>query len=148
MAAMPQQLLMRTLLDDVATLEHDQAVHPGDGGEPVRDGDDGLARHERAQARLNCGLDLAIERRRGLVEHQDGRVLEDHAGDGDALALAPRQLHAALADLPRVTAPLLPVLELANELVDLPAPERPIRPIFSPGRTVRLRPSITPLSRP
>src|SRR6266545_6752496 len=53
MAAVPQQLLMRALLDDAATLEHDQAVHPGDGGEPMRDGDDGFARHERAQARLN-----------------------------------------------------------------------------------------------
>jgi hypothetical protein len=32
--------------------------------------------------------------------------------------------------------------------VDLPAPERPISPIFSPGRTVKVRPSMTPLSRP
>src|SRR5947208_980635 len=31
MAPMVQQLLVRALLDDMAALEHDQAVHAGDG---------------------------------------------------------------------------------------------------------------------
>src|SRR5262249_51063119 len=63
MAVLPQQLLMRALLDDTAALEHDETVHPRDGGKPVRDGDHGLARHQRAQARLDRRLDLAVERR-------------------------------------------------------------------------------------
>jgi len=83
----------------------------------VRDRDHTLARHERAQTRLNGSLDLAVERRGGFVEHQDRCVFEDHTSDGDSLALPARQLHAALADLRRVAAPLLPVLELADELV-------------------------------
>src|SRR5262249_1289701 len=33
---LPQQLLMRALLDDTAALEHDETVHPRDGGKPVR----------------------------------------------------------------------------------------------------------------
>src|SRR5262249_42642373 len=41
MAAVPQQLVMRALLDDAAALEHDQPVHARDGREPVRDGDHG-----------------------------------------------------------------------------------------------------------
>ena len=34
-----------------------------------------------------------------LVEHEDPRVGDERAGEGDQLALAGRQLHAALADL-------------------------------------------------
>ena len=60
---------------------------------------------------LDRGLDLAVERGGGLVEHQDRRVLEDHARDRDALALAAGELDAALADLGVVAAPLAPVLE-------------------------------------
>ena len=102
---------MAALLDDAAAVEHHQAVHARDGGEPVRDRDHGLACHQRVEARLDRGLDLAVERGGGLVEHQDRRVLQDHARDRDALALAAGQLHAALADVRVVAAPLLPVLE-------------------------------------
>ena len=83
-----------------------------DGGEPVRDGDHGLAGHQRAETLLDRGLDLAVERRGRLVEHQDRRVLEDHAGDGDALALAAGQLDAALADMSVVAAPAAPVFQI------------------------------------
>ena len=47
---------------------------------------------------LDAGLGLHVERAGRLVEDQDRRVLEDGAGDGDALALAARQRGAALAD--------------------------------------------------
>ena len=115
---------MRALLDDAAVVEHDQPVHARDGREPVRDRDHGLACHQRAEALLDRGLDLAVERRGRLVEHQDRRVLQDHARDRDALALAARELDAALADLRVVAAPALPVLELEDELVRLRAPRR------------------------
>ena len=46
-----------------------------------------------------------------------GRIAQDHAGDGDALALAAGELDAALADLGVVAAPLLPVHEIEDELV-------------------------------
>ena len=41
--------------------------------------------------------DFGIERRGRLVEKDDRRVLEEGAGDGDALALSARELHAVLA---------------------------------------------------
>ncbi len=41
---------------------------------------------------------LAVERRGGLVEDQDRRVLVDRAGDRQPLALAARQLAAVVAD--------------------------------------------------
>jgi hypothetical protein len=48
---------------------------------------------------------LGFERRGRLVQHQDRRVLQDHPRDRDALALAARELDAALADVGVVTAP-------------------------------------------
>ena len=52
----------------------------------------------RSNARLDQPLADRVERGRGLVEDQDPRVLQQHAGDRDALLLAARQLVAALAD--------------------------------------------------
>ena len=63
---------------------------------------------------LDRRLDLRIERRGGLVEDQDRRVLQDHPGDGDPLALAAGELDAALADVGVVAAPAPMVLELAG----------------------------------
>src|SRR5580704_10838000 len=112
MSAQAQQLLVRALLDDAARIEHDQTVHPRNGGQPVRHRNHSLTCHQRLQARLDGGLDLAVERGGCLVEHEDRRILEDDARNGDALALAARELHPALADLRVVAAALFPVLEL------------------------------------
>src|SRR6202161_4705737 len=57
-----QQRRVGALLDDAAAIEHHQTVHAGDGGEPVRDRDHALARHQGVEARLDGGLDLAVER--------------------------------------------------------------------------------------
>ena len=120
---------MRALLDDAAVVEHDQAVHLRDGGEPVRDGDHGLARHQRAERRLDRGLDFAVERGGRLVEHQDRRVFEDHARDGDALALAAGQFDAALADMGVVAAPAVPVFQIEDEFVRVRELRRARRPL-------------------
>jgi hypothetical protein len=50
------------------------------------------------QRLLDFLLGGRIERRCGLVEDQDGRCLENGAGDGHALLLAARQFQPALAD--------------------------------------------------
>ena len=65
---------------------------------------------------LDRGLDLGIERRGRLVQHQDRRILDDHAGDGDALALTAGQLHAALAHMRLELAPSAPVGEPLDEV--------------------------------
>ena len=69
------------------------------------------------EALLDRGLHFAVERGRRLVEHQDRRVLQDHARDRDALTLPARELHAALADLRVISAPAFPVLEVEDELL-------------------------------
>ena len=54
-----------------------------------------------AQSRQRLGDDvlvLGVQRGGRLVHQQDGSILEQRAGDGDALALAARQARAAFAD--------------------------------------------------
>ena len=53
--------------------------------------------HKRAQRHLDRLLGFGIERRSRLVQKDDRRVLQEGAGDGDALTLPARQLHAVLA---------------------------------------------------
>ena len=56
---------------------------------------------------------------RRLVEHEDRRVLQDHARERDALPLAARELHAALADVGVVAGAAVPVAQAHDELVRL-----------------------------
>ena len=115
---------MRAFLDDAALLHHDQAIHRGDSREAMRDGDHALALHERVERTLDRRLDLRIERARRLVQNEDRRVLEDHAGDGDALALAARQLHPALADLRVEARAPVRVAQVVDEAVRLGEADR------------------------
>ena len=73
---------------------------------------------------LDRRLDLAVQRRGRLVQHQDRRVLQDHPGDGDPLALAAGQLDPALADMRVVAAAAVPILEPEDELVRVRPPRR------------------------
>ena len=86
------------------------------------------------QLLLDRELDLAVERRGGLVEHQDRRVLQDHARDRDALALAARELDAALADVRLVAGAAVPVPQADDELVRLRLARRRDRPAASLAR--------------
>ena len=54
--------------------------------------------HEPLERGVDLLLDLHVDRRRGVVEHEDRRVDQQRAGDRDALALAARERVAALAD--------------------------------------------------
>src|SRR5262249_3317540 len=62
------------------------------------DRNDGPPAYEPAQRVADPLLAVGIERRRRLVEQQDRRILEERAGDRDALALPARQLDAAVSD--------------------------------------------------
>jgi hypothetical protein len=64
----------------------------------VRDDERRPSLHEVGERVLDEPLGLGVEGRRGLVEDEDRRVLQDRAGDGDPLALASGQAAPALAD--------------------------------------------------
>src|SRR5439155_9692198 len=101
----------RAALDDLTVLEDENLIRAADRREPVRDHERRAPAPQRLQAVLNHRLALAVEARRRLVEDQDLRVGENRARDRDALPLAAREAHAALADA-RVVAFLEPLDEL------------------------------------
>ena len=69
-----------------------------DGVQPVRDHDRGAPLAETLDRALHLPLGFGIERSGGFVEQDDRRVLEQRAGDRDALTLAAGDLQAVLAD--------------------------------------------------
>ena len=70
----------------------DDAVGAPHGREPVRDDEHRAPLGDLAHVLLDDALALVIERARRLVEDQDARIGDQRARDGDALALAARQL--------------------------------------------------------
>ena len=83
----------------IAPAVHDRdLVGVADRGEPVGHDQHGLVAHQGGQGGLEQALVGGVERGGGLVEQHDGGVLEDGAGDRDALALAARETGPALAD--------------------------------------------------
>jgi hypothetical protein len=59
-----------------------------DGREAVGDDEHGAAGEQPLDGLLHQPLALGVERARRLVEDEDGRVEQQGAGDGEALALA------------------------------------------------------------
>src|SRR5579859_33105 len=64
------QLIMRARLDDVALVEHDDAIRAPYRGEPVRDVQGGAALGEMLQPRDEIGLGPGIQRRARLIEDE------------------------------------------------------------------------------
>ena len=79
-------------------VEDDDPVGALHGGQPVGDDDRRPAAHRRFQRCLHDPLAFGVETAGRFVEQQQGRVLEDRAGDGDALPLAAGQANATLTD--------------------------------------------------
>src|SRR5690349_10290173 len=115
---------MRTLLDDATSIHDHQAIHCGDRRQTVSHGDDGLSFHETVETLLDRRLDFGIQSARRLVEDEDRSVLEQYAGDGDALALAARQFDAPFADMGVKAGPAAWIEKMRNELVGMGAPRR------------------------
>ena len=79
-------------------VEDEDEVGIGDRGEPVGDDEGGAALPQPIERPLDACLGLDVEGAGRLVEDQDRRILQDGAGDGEALALAAGERCAALAD--------------------------------------------------
>ena len=83
-----------------------------DRRQPVGDHDRGPACHQAPQTLLDQALGVHVDVGGCLIEDKYARIGDQRSRERDQLALAGRQLHAALADL-RVVA----VLELRDEFV-------------------------------
>ncbi len=95
---MRDQLRVATALRHRAVLQHQDAVGVDHARQAVRQDQRGAAGHQAIQRLLDDCLVLRIDRRQRLVQHQDRRVAQQCAGDGDTLALAARQARAAFPD--------------------------------------------------
>ena len=83
--------------DDPAFVQHDDAVGPLYRRQAVGDDDGGATDHRGFERALHQALGFGVERAGGFVQQQQRRILEQGARDRDALALAARQAHPALA---------------------------------------------------
>src|SRR5688572_23265962 len=86
------------VFDYLAFVQDDDAVYVLDGGEAVGDDDAGAAPHQLDEGVLYEDLGFRIDRGGSLVHHEEDRGVEgDGAREGDELALAYREIAAALA---------------------------------------------------
>ena len=93
-----RQLRLGADVDHAPGVEHGHAVGQGEGGSAVGDEQRGAALRQHAQRLVDGRLGGGVDRGGGVVEHEDPRVGEHRAGQGDALALPARQREPALAD--------------------------------------------------
>jgi hypothetical protein len=96
--AATQQVVMAAALDDLAGLHHKDRVGVHDRMQAMGDHDRGAVLAEVLDRFLNLPFRFRIERGGRFIEQDDRRVLDQRARDRDALALAPRQLRAVLAN--------------------------------------------------
>ena len=96
-ATLGQQCGVGAVLHDPAGVHDQDAVGVADGAEAVRDHEGGAALHQAFQGGLHQCFRFIVQGAGGLVQNEDARVFQDSAGNGDALALPARELHAALA---------------------------------------------------
>jgi hypothetical protein len=112
-AALGQQLLVAARLRNPAVVQHKDHVRVPHGGKAVGDADRRPPFHQFVQVRLHRPLGFVVKRTRGFVQDQDGRVLQNGPGDGNALPLPAGKGHAFLAD-PRLVAARLLHYELVR----------------------------------
>ena len=128
-AAAPSTSIAGPGLDDLAAVHDDdvvaQVAHEAQvvADEQVRDAEALLELEEQVD---DLRADRHVERRQRLVEDDDLGVLGDGSGDGDALALAARQLVRVALGHPRAE---------ADQLEQLLGPRR-AGPSWSPARSI------------
>jgi hypothetical protein len=94
--AAAHQLEVRSLFDNLAALEHDDAIGEAERREAMSDRD-GRTAFRRALERLDDqALRNGIEAGRRLVEYQDRGIAQNCPRDGDALLLTTGQSRSSL----------------------------------------------------
>src|SRR5436190_12297535 len=93
-----QQLLVPAHLHDRSVLDDHDLVGIPERREAVRDQEHRPAPGHAVEGLLDVTLRFGVQVRGGLVENQETRAPEPGPGDRDALSLAPRELHSALAN--------------------------------------------------
>ena len=79
--------------------QHHDFVRTGYGAHPVGDDKNGFVFYEPGKCLLNGSFVLHVQTGGGLVQQNDGRILQEGAGNGNALTLAAGKGAAILADV-------------------------------------------------
>ena len=103
---------MRTVFDNAAAFDSDNAIGVTDRRQPVGNNEDGPAGGDLLHVLLDRALAFVIERARCLVKNQNARIQHQRAGDRNALPLSSGQAAATLTNN-RVVA----VGQLQNEIM-------------------------------
>ena len=88
LAAPGHQFVGRALLADGAAVEHHDVVGIADGAHTVGDDDNGLVAYQFGNTRLYFRLILGVKACGGFVEKYDWGILQQGAGNGNALPFA------------------------------------------------------------
>lgn len=97
-AVLFQQLCRRTHLNHAAAGEQDDLIGVHDGTHAVRDDEHRLIPDKPGQCRLHRRFVFHVQRGRCLIQQNHRRVLQDGAGNGDALPLAAGETGAVFPD--------------------------------------------------
>jgi hypothetical protein len=97
-ALCPQQVAVGPLFLDVPVVEHQYLVHMPQCRDAVADDECRRLCLKACDVVEDMLLGVSVHGRQGVVQHKDARLLENGAGDGDALLLATGQRDAALSD--------------------------------------------------
>src|ERR671939_328637 len=87
---------MSTRLYNFSSLDHQDHIGSLDGGETVGNRQGGAVLHQRCKRRLDEPLRTCICRAGRLIQDQDPRLLEEDAGNREALLLATGELVVSL----------------------------------------------------
>ena len=91
---------MRALLHHPALVKHGDFIAEPAGGQAVRNEYGRFIAHNFVEIRVHFGFGHGIERGGRLIEHDEGRVLIERAGQRDFLRLAAGNLHAFGIEVP------------------------------------------------
>ena len=102
-----QQVRLRPLLNNPASLHHQDSIHPRDRPQPVRDSNHGFSPHHAMERLLDGCFGLGIQGGCRLVKLQNRRVLKNHPRQRHPLPLSftPRSPACALYPVRRLGIP-------------------------------------------
>ena len=86
-----EEFVVRSLLADFPSVEHQDAISAAHRGQTMRDHQSGATLHQIEECLLHEALGFRVKGRGRFIEDEDRRVLEKRAGDGDALLLPARR---------------------------------------------------------
>ena len=91
------QLCRAALFCHDTARQHHYPIRTGYGAHPVGDDKDGFVFYEPGKSLLTGSFVLHIQAGGSFVQQDDGRILQEGAGDGDTLTLAAGKDAAILA---------------------------------------------------